>query len=108
MTTQINVKLDDELHDLATNFQKARGYLSMPELIREALREKIFDSLEIRPEYVQKISGKEANTFLSDAEADLLDKELQANAKKEIQYAIRQESRQTQRPGSNKFAQQTR
>jgi len=40
MTTQINLKFQNDFYDLAKEFTDSRGYISIQELVREALREK--------------------------------------------------------------------
>ncbi len=69
MTTQINLKFQDEFFDLAKNYAESRGYLSIQELVRDALREKIFDDLEVKESYKKFLQSKEANTFLSEKES---------------------------------------
>ena len=63
MTTQINLKFQDSLFELAKNYTDSRGYMSIQEFIREAVRDKIFDNLEVREEYKKVLQSKEANTF---------------------------------------------
>ena len=69
MTTKINLKFQDEFFDLAKNYAESRGYLSIQELVRDALREKIFDDLEVKESYKKFLQSKEANTFLSEKES---------------------------------------
>jgi len=63
MTTQINLKFQDNFFELAKYYADSRGYISIQELVREALREKIFENLEIREDYKEVLKSKEANTF---------------------------------------------
>lgn len=65
MTTQINLKFQDDFLELARDYAVSRGYMSVQELVREALREKIFEDLEIQSEYKKVLASKEANTFSS-------------------------------------------
>lgn len=39
-------------------------------MVRDALREKIFDDLEVRDEYKKVLQSDEANTFLSEEESE--------------------------------------
>jgi hypothetical protein len=65
MTTQVNLKFQDGFYDLAKSYAESRGYMSVQEFIREAVRDKIFDNLEIRDEYKRVLESKDANTFSS-------------------------------------------
>ena len=65
MTTQVNLKFQDSFFDLTKDYADSRGYLSVQEFIREAVRDKIFDDLEIREEYKKVLDSEEANTFSS-------------------------------------------
>lgn len=65
MTTQINLKFQDDFFELAKDYADARGYMSVQELVRDALREKIFENLEVREEYKKVLDSKEANKFNS-------------------------------------------
>ncbi|MFW6285758.1 MAG: hypothetical protein ACOC16_01145 [Nanoarchaeota archaeon] len=65
MATQINLKFQDNFFDLAKDYADSRRYMSIQEFIREAVRKKIFDNLEIRDEYKKVLDSKEANTFSS-------------------------------------------
>ena len=69
MTTQINLKFKDEFFELAKNYADKRGYMNVQELVREALREKIFDDLDVREDYKKVLKSKDANTFLGEAES---------------------------------------
>lgn len=80
MTTQINLKFQDNFYELAKDYADARGYMSIQELVRDALREKIFDDLEIREEYKKILKSKEANTFLSVEESEKFHNELKKRA----------------------------
>lgn len=65
MTTQVNLKFQEDFFDLAKDYADSRGYMSIQEFIREAVRDKIFDNLELRNEYKKVLESKEANTFSS-------------------------------------------
>lgn len=69
MSTQISIRLSDDLLRMSKRYAKEHGYINVQEFFRDAAREKIFDDMEIRPEYIKKLQSKEANTFLSDEEA---------------------------------------
>ena len=64
-STQVNLRLGNNFLDTIKAYAQDHGYISIQELIREAIREKIADDLELRPEYKKKLLSKEANTFLS-------------------------------------------
>lgn len=83
MTTQINIRVSEDFLDDARNYAKSHGYLNIQEFIRDAAREKIYEQYEVRNEYLEKLNSKDANTFLSDEEADQFDKELEERAKLE-------------------------
>lgn len=70
MTTQLNLKFQDDFFNIAKEFAKKRGYLSVQELIREALRDKIFDEHTVCEEYKKVLSSKEANSFSSIKESE--------------------------------------
>lgn len=80
MTTQINLKFQDDFYELTKNYAESRGYMSIQELVREALREKIFDDLEIKEEYREILQSKEANTFSSVEESEKFHEELKKKA----------------------------
>ena len=56
-TKQLNLKISSQLYEEAQNYTKSFGYTNMQELIREAIRDKLFDS-KIREEYVEKILNR--------------------------------------------------
>ncbi len=80
MTTQINLKFQDDFFELAKSYADSKGYMSIQELVRDALREKIFDDLEIRDEYKKVLQSKEANTFLSEEESEKFHEEMRKKA----------------------------
>lgn len=80
MTTQINLKFQNDFYELAKEYADSRGYMSIQELVRDALREKIYDDLELREEYKEVLKSKEANTFLSEEESEKFHEELKKRA----------------------------
>ncbi len=80
MTTQINLKFQDSFFELAKNYADSKGYMSIQELLRETLREKIFEDLEISDEYKKVLESKEANTFYSIKESKKFHNELKKRA----------------------------
>ena len=44
MTVQINMKFQENFFELAKEYAERKGYMSVQELVRDALREKIFDT----------------------------------------------------------------
>lgn len=76
MTTQINLRISEDFLKKAKDYAKKQGYLNVQEFIREATRQKLFEDSEIKKEYLETLYSKEAVNFLSDKEADDLDKEL--------------------------------
>ena len=83
MTTQINLKFQDNFFELAKNYADSRGYMSIQELVREALREKIFDDLELNENYKEVLKSKEANTFSSVEDSKKFIDSLRERAKNE-------------------------
>ncbi len=65
MTTQINLRIADSFLDNVKEHAKAQGYLNIQEFIREAIREKLYDELEVKSEYLERLKSKDANTFSS-------------------------------------------
>lgn len=80
MTTQINIKFQDDFYELAKNFADSRGYMSIQELIREALRDKIFDELELHPDLHKHLLSKEATNFIGPEESEKLFDEMRKKA----------------------------
>lgn len=80
MTTQINLKFQDKFFKMAQKYADSKGYMSIQELIRATLREKIFGELELREEYKKFLNSKEANTFLSVEESKKFHEELMKKA----------------------------
>lgn len=65
MATQINLRVNEDFLEQAREYAKMNGFLNVQEFFREAAREKLFDNLEVRPEYLKRLKSKEANTFSS-------------------------------------------
>ncbi len=80
MSTQINVRVSNEFLAQAKEYAKNHGFLTVQEFIREAAREKIYDDLEIRPEYLKSLNSKDATTFLSEEEAKEFEEDLRRRA----------------------------
>jgi hypothetical protein len=83
MSTQINLKFQDSFFELAKDYADSRGYMSVQELVRDALREKIFDDLEVREEYKEVLKSKEANAFSSIGDSKKFINKLRKRAKNE-------------------------
>lgn len=80
-TTQINIRVSKEFLEEAKIYAKKKGYLNVQEFFRDAARERIYDDLEVRPEYLKVLESKEANTFLSEEESVELDNLLKERIK---------------------------
>jgi hypothetical protein len=65
MTIQVNLKFTENLFNVVKQYCEKFGYMNVQELIRETLREKIFDETKIREDYKKVLKSKEANTFMS-------------------------------------------
>ena len=76
MSTQINVRISEDFLEQAKEYAKNNGFLNVQEFMREAAREKIFDSVKVREEYLERLHSKEASSFLSDEESIQFEKEL--------------------------------
>ncbi|MBT5023089.1 hypothetical protein HOK51_08135 [Candidatus Woesearchaeota archaeon] len=76
MTTQINLRLTEDFFEQAKEYAKANGFLNVQEFFREAAREKLFKDVQVRPEYLERLNSKEANTFLTESEAKEFENEL--------------------------------
>ena len=81
MATQISLRLSEDFFQQAKHYAKIHGFLNIQEFIREAAREKIFDNLEIREEYLERLNSNEATSFLSDTESKEFENELNKRAK---------------------------
>ena len=80
VTTQINLRMPEDFFEQARDYAKAHGFLNVQEFFREAAREKIYDDVQIRTEYLERLNSKEANTFLSESESEEFEKELRKRA----------------------------
>ena len=80
VTTQINVRISDAFLDNVKEHAKIQGYLNLQEYIREAIREKMFNELEVRKDYLKKLRSKEATTFLSKKNSKKFYEELKSKA----------------------------
>ena len=77
-TKQINFKMPQNLHEMASDYCEQYGYTNIQELLRESLREKIFDDRELNPEYVKKMLEYQKNPeYLGTEESEKLLKELE-------------------------------
>jgi hypothetical protein len=81
MTTQINIRIPEEFLEQTKHYAKAHGFLNVQEFFREAAREKMYDYIQVRTEYLKKLNTKEANTFLTDKDSEKFEKELKKRAK---------------------------
>ena len=69
-TTQLNMKFQDRFMEKMKGYANEHGYMSIQELVREAVRDKIDTQYEVREEYLEFLrANKDANTFLSEAES---------------------------------------
>lgn len=80
MTIQINLRMTEDFLKQAKEYAKNHGFLNIQEFFREAAREKIYDEMEIRPEYIEVLKSKKANTFLSVEESKKYMEELRKKA----------------------------
>lgn len=80
MTTQINLRITEDFFEQAKQYAQAHGFLNVQEFFREAAREKVFEDVQVRPEYLERLKSKEATTFLSESEAEEFEKELKKRA----------------------------
>ena len=81
MSIQINLRMSEDFLEQAQHYAKTHGFLNVQEFIREAAREKIYDNVEIRQKYLERLNSEEANTFLSESESKEFEKELKKRAK---------------------------
>ena len=70
MITQMNLKFKDDFYQVVKQYADSRGYMSVQELIREAVRDKIFDNLDMKESYKQVLQSDDANTFLGEKESE--------------------------------------
>ena len=83
MTTQISLRMSKNFFEQAKNYAETHGFLNIQEFIREAAREKVFEDLEIKEEYLARLQSKEATSFLSETESREFEKELEERARLE-------------------------
>ncbi|MFP4402218.1 MAG: hypothetical protein ACLFPL_03210 [Candidatus Nanoarchaeia archaeon] len=76
MTTQINLKFQDNFYKLTEQYAESKGYMSVQELVREALRDKIFEDMDVRKEYRESLESNDATTFLSEEDSETFLEEL--------------------------------
>ena len=80
MASQINLRFNDDFLKRAKTHAKLHGFLNVQEFIRETVREKLYDDVELNKEYIQRLHSKEAQTFVSEEEAQYYEKELEKRA----------------------------
>lgn len=80
MTSQISLRFNDDFLKRAKTHARLHGFLNVQEFIRETLREKLYDELELNKEYMQRLHSKDAQTFVSEEEAQSYEKELENRA----------------------------
>ena len=69
-TSQLNMKFQDTFMEKMKHYASEHGYMSIQELVREAVRDKIDTQYEVREEYLEFLrTNKDANTFLSEEES---------------------------------------
>ncbi|MFT4310942.1 MAG: ribbon-helix-helix domain-containing protein [Candidatus Woesearchaeota archaeon] len=69
-TTQLNMKFQDSFLEKVKGYAQEHGYMSIQELVREAVRDKINEKYEVRDEYIDFLhTHKQANTFSSAKES---------------------------------------
>jgi len=76
MTTQINLRFPEELLGNMKTYAQSHGYLNVQEFIRDTVRDKIYEDFELKEDYKKVLKSNDATTFISDKEADELDKQL--------------------------------
>ena len=84
VTTQLNMKFQNSFLERVKGYAQDHGYMSIQELIREAVRDKIEEEFEVREEYIEFLkTNKEANTFSSVKESEEFDKLMRKRAQLE-------------------------
>lgn len=76
MSEQINIRMSQDFLKRAETYAQKKGYLSVQEFFREAVREKLFSDTDVRPEYRTRLASEDATTFLSPEETAQLDKQM--------------------------------
>ena len=56
-TTQINMKFQERFMEKMKGYANEHGYMSIQELVREAVRDKIDTQYEVREEYLEFLRG---------------------------------------------------
>lgn len=77
MNTQINLRLTDNLLKMATDYAYKHGYTNVQELVKETLREKIFEDEKLTKKeiiLVKKIVAESKKPGFYAAEKDLLNR----------------------------------
>ncbi|MFT4343302.1 MAG: hypothetical protein ACMXYE_00985 [Candidatus Woesearchaeota archaeon] len=83
-TSQLNMKFQDTFMEKIKHYANEHGYMSIQELVREAVRDKINTQYEVREEYLEFLrTNKDANTFLSEEESQEFEKLMRERAKLE-------------------------
>ena len=80
MVAQINLKFQDDFYNLTKKYASVKGYMSVQELVREALRDKIFSDLDVSDNYKKILESDDANNFLSESESEKFHEELKKKA----------------------------
>ncbi|MBT3463737.1 hypothetical protein HOD20_02390 [archaeon] len=80
MSMQINLRMSEDFLEKAKIYAKNHGFLNVQEFIRDAAREKIYNNLEIKQSYLERLNTKEATSFLSDSESKDFEKQLEKRA----------------------------
>ncbi len=65
MTIQINLRMAERFFKDIKEQTEIKGYLNIQEFIREAIREKLYDSFEVKSEYLKTLKSKDATNFKS-------------------------------------------
>jgi len=73
MNTQINLRISDELLDNAREYAKKHGFGNVQDLIKESLREKVFEEPDITKEEIQLVkrfieASKKKNLYSTEEE----------------------------------------
>ncbi|MFH0874486.1 MAG: ribbon-helix-helix domain-containing protein [archaeon] len=77
MTTQINIRMPDNLLDTAKDYAESMGFSNVQDFIRETVREKLFDEPKISKEefaLVNKLVNASEEKKLYGTEKELLKK----------------------------------
>ncbi len=76
MTTQVNVRISDDFLSKAKDYANKKGFENIQDLIKEALREKIYDESETKKELelIKKFVLLSKNPKLFGSEEELFKK----------------------------------